>query len=589
MQNLKNKINQNINLDILKRLNFIYRSIISEDKTLEYSKKINKLINNYKDIGPKNSKNDYWSENTILLITYADSISRGLSGKTLNDFGKFYKKYLEKFINSIHFLPFFPSSGDGGFSVKNHNDVDKAYGTWEDIQSLSKKANIMTDLVLNHSSSKGDWYKNFLDDKDPGKNYFYVVDKNYDCSKVVRPRDHDLLTEIELQNKKKFLWCTFSHDQIDLNFKNPDVLLEFIKLILKLSSYGIKIFRLDAVAFIWKQPGTTCLNLSQTHEIIKLLRDIVDQLDKNLIIVTETNLPKQENLSYFGKNDEAHWIYNFSLPPLIVNTFLFEDSVALTKWSMKMPPAQLGNAYLNFIASHDGIGMRPAEGVLSDKEIKKMLQRLKKNGSKFSMRKLSNNEEKVYEANISLFNALQFTDSDLKGKFALKRFIAAHCIILAIEGVPAFYFNSLFATKNDEETFANTGVKRNLNRYKWHYSTLVDLIKTNNTIEKNCYEIFKKLISIRKIQPAFHPNATQFTLNLDKNIFAVWRQSRDRKQSIFALTNVSSKTIKLNTNKINLIDDEKWFDLLSQETKITDDQYVKLMPFQSLWITNLKV
>ena len=589
MQNLKNKINQNINLDILKRLNFIYRSIISEDKTIEYSKKINKLINNYKDIGPKNSKNDYWSENTILLITYADSISRGLSGKTLNDFGKFYKKYLEKFINSIHFLPFFPSSGDGGFSVKNHNDVDKAYGTWEDIQSLSKKANIMTDLVLNHSSSKGDWYKNFLDDKDPGKNYFYVVDKNYDCSKVVRPRDHDLLTEIELQNKKKFLWCTFSHDQIDLNFKNPDVLLEFIKLIIKLSSYGIKIFRLDAVAFIWKQPGTTCLNLSQTHEIIKLLRDIVDQLDKNLIIVTETNLPKQENLSYFGKNDEAHWIYNFSLPPLIVNTFLFEDSVALTKWSMKMPPAQLGNAYLNFIASHDGIGMRPAEGVLSDKEIKKMLQRLKKNGSKFSMRKLSNNEEKVYEANISLFNALQFTDSDLKGKFALKRFIAAHCIILAIEGVPAFYFNSLFATKNDEETFANTGVKRNLNRYKWHYSTLVDLIKTNNTIEKNCYEIFKELISIRKIQPAFHPNATQFTLNLDKNIFAVWRQSRDRKQSIFALTNVSSKTIKLNTNKINLIDDEQWFDLLSQETKITDDQYIKLMPFQSLWITNLKV
>ena len=589
MQNLKNKINQNINLDILKRLNFIYRSIISEEKTLEYSKKINKLINIYKDIEPKNSTKDYWSENTILLITYADSINRGLSGKTLNDFGKFYKQYLEKFINSIHFLPFFPSSGDGGFSVKNHNDVDKAYGTWEDIQSLSKKANIMTDLVLNHSSSKGDWYKNFLDDKNPGKNYFYVVDKNYDCSKVVRPRDHDLLTEIELQNKKKFLWCTFSHDQIDLNFKNPDVLLEFIKLILKLSSYGIKIFRLDAVAFIWKQPGTTCLNLSQTHEIIKLLRDIVDQLDKNLIIVTETNLPKQENLSYFGKNDEAHWIYNFSLPPLIVNTFLFEDSVALTKWSMKMPPAQLGNAYLNFIASHDGIGMRPAEGILSDKEIKKMLQRLKKNGSKFSMRKLSNNEEKVYEANISLFNALQFTDSDLKGKFALKRFIAAHCIILAIEGVPAFYFNSLFATKNDEETFANTGVKRNLNRYKWHYSTLVDLIKTNNTIEKNCYEIFKKLISIRKIQPAFHPNATQFTLNLDKNIFAVWRQSRDRKQSIFALTNVSSKTIKLNTNKINLIDDEKWFDLLSQETKITDDQYVKLMPFQSLWITNLKV
>ena len=269
----------------------------------------------------------------------------------------------------------------------------------------------------------------------------------------------------------------------------------------------------------------------------------------------------------------------------------------------QMPVTFVGHPLIDAIANRPkvdaktlrktyGLSDQPIVALLPgsrQQEIKKMLQRLKKNGSKFSMRKLSNNEEKVYEANISLFNALQFTDSDLKGKFALKRFIAAHCIILAIEGVPAFYFNSLFATKNDEETFANTGVKRNLNRYKWHYSTLVDLIKTNNTIERNCYEIFKELISIRKIQPAFHPNATQFTLNLDKNIFAVWRQSRDRKQSIFALTNVSSKTIKFNTNKINLIDDEQWFDLLSPNEKIIDGKFIKLNPYQTAWITNFRV
>ena len=300
-------------------------------------------------------------------------------------------------------------------------------------------------------------------------------------------------------------------------------------------------------------------------------------------------LLKQENLSYFGKNDEAHWVYNFSLPPLIINTFLFEDSKALTKWSMKMPPAQIGNAYLNFIASHDGIGMRPAEGVLTDKEIKKMLQRLKKNGSQFSMRKLSNGEEKVYEANISLFDALKFTDNDKKGKFDLKRFIAAHCIILAIEGVPAFYFNSLFATKNDKKAFDSSGIKRNLNRYKWDYSSLVNLINKKDSIEYNSYHAFKNIISIRKAQPAFHPNATQFTLNLDNNIFSVWRQSRDRKQSIFALTNVSSKTVKVNSNQINLIDNEQWFDLLSPNEKITDGQFIKLIPYQTVWITNFKV
>ena len=77
--------------------------------------------------------------------------------------------------------------------------------------------------------------------------------------------------------------------------------------------------------------------------------------------------------------------------------------------------------------------------------------------------------------------------------------------------------------------------------------------------------------------------------NLDKNIFSVWRQSRDRKQSIFALTNVSSKNVKLNSNQINLIDDEQWFDLLSPNEKITDGQFIKLNPYQTVWITNFKV
>ena len=588
MQNLENKINDNINLDILKRLKYIYRATISANKTLDYSKKINQLINIYKSKNSPSNVNEPWSEKTVLLITYADNVNNGLVGKTIRDFIMFYNKYFSTFIDSIHFLPFFPSSGDGGFSVKNHEEIDPVFGNWEEIKELSKNANIMTDLVLNHASSEGKWFHNFKTGKSPGKDYFFTINNNYDYSNVIRPRDHDLLKEIKILNDTKNLWCTFSYDQIDLNFRNPEVLLEFITLILKLSSYGVKIFRLDAVAFIWKETGTSCLNLPETHEIIKLLRDIVDQLDKNIIIVTETNLPKEENLSYFGKNDEAHWIYNFPLPPLIIHTFLFGDSTSLTKWSMKMPPAQVGNAYLNFIASHDGIGMRPAEGVLSEEEISDMLKRLKKNGSQFSMRKLPSKQEKVYEANISLFSALQYTDIDSTGKFALERFIASHCIILSIEGVPAFYFNSFFATKNDDKSYLNSKVKRDLNRHKWNYSNLEATFNDEKSVENNCYELLKKLISIRKAQPAFHPNATQFTLNLNKNIFSVWRQSRDRRQSIFAITNVTSKNIELNTNMINLIDDDQWYDLLNPEIGFEDEQKIKLGPYQTIWITNFK-
>ena len=586
MKSSNNSSSNFVNLDILKRLNYIYDLLLPNKKILQYSKEINKLIHDHKLSIQNRSGKEAWSEKTILLITYADSINTGFRGKALNDLTNFYNDKLSTFIDSIHILPFFPASSDGGFSVMVHDEVDKKYGKWADIKKLSENSNVMTDLVINHASSEGLWYKNFLKGINPGKDYFYTVNKNFDISKVVRPRDHELLKKVDQSKDDQFFWCTFSYDQIDLNFKNPEVLLEFIKLILKLASFGIKIFRLDAVAFLWKESGSTCLNLPKTHEIIKLLRDIVDQIDNNIIIVTETNLPKHENLSYFGKNDEAHWIYNFPLPPLIVNTFLFANSNVLTKWSMKMPPAQVGNAYLNFIASHDGIGMRPAEGLLSDSEIKKMLVRLKKNGSQFSMRKVSTKEEKVYEANISLFNALQYTDSDRDGVFALKRFIAAHSIILSIEGVPAFYFNSIFATKNDNNSFLKNNLKRDLNRYKWNYSELITKIETQSTTEFKCYEQLKKLISIRIDQPAFHPNATQFTLNLDKKIFSVWRQSRDRRQSIFALTNVSSDIISLNTNLINLIDDEEWFDLLDTKTSFKDEQNIELKPYQTMWITN---
>ena len=588
MQNSDNIANSAINLNILKRLNYIYSGVITTEQTLLSAKRINQLINDYKSQSTNSKSPESWSENTVLLITYADNINKGVTGKTISDFILFYQKYFSTFIDTIHFLPFFTSSGDGGFSVKDHEEIDPAYGNWKEISGFSKNATIMTDLVLNHASSQGKWYRNFIENKRPGKDYFFTIDNNYDCSNVIRPRDHELLKDIKLEIGNKKLWCTFSYDQIDLNFRNPDVLLEFVKLIIKLSSYGVKIFRLDAVAFIWKESGTTCLNLPQTHEIIKLLRDIVDQLDENIVIVTETNLPKNENLSYFGKNDEAHWIYNFSLPPLIIYTFLFGDSSSITKWSMKMPPAQFGNAYLNFIASHDGIGMRPAEGVLSDEDINNMLTRLKKNGSEFSMRKLKGTEDKVYEANISLFSALQNIDADNNGIFALDRFIAAHCIILAIEGVPAFYFNSFFGTKNDKQSYLKSGIKRDLNRHKWHFSDLVSKIDDDQTHEFKCFSILKELISIRKSQPAFHPNATQFTLNIDQSVFAVWRQSKNRKQSIFAITNVTSSKFIFNTNMINLIDDEEWYDLLNPKTNFQDEQKIELNPYQTIWITNFK-
>ena len=575
---------KNIDHLIYKKLLFIYRNEKTRFNIKYYSDLILELIKTFqKDY---KFKNKIISEKTLLLISYGDNL-KNKNEVPLKTLKNFFEKNLKNCFEILHILPFYPSSSDGGFSVTDHKNVNKDLGTWHDIRSLSNNVSIMADLILNHSSIKGKWFNSFIKEKEDYKNFFFTIDDNFDFSKVIRPRDHKLIQIYNYKKKNNKLWCTFSHDQIDLNFKDPLVLIEFIEIVLLLLSKGVTTFRLDAVAFIWKKNGTSCVNLPETHEIVKLLRLIVNYINPHALIVTETNLPRKENLSYFGNNDEANWIYNFPLPPLILYTFLFEDSSKISGWSKSMPPAQINNAYLNFIASHDGIGMRPAEGILDNIILDKLFKRVKKNGGKFSFRKVES-KNKVYEANITLFDALKRTDFDKDGIFAVERYIAAHSILLALEGVPAIYFNSLFGTSNDQNAFIKTGIKRNINRFKWDFSDLSKKLKNKNSLENIIYSKILKIISLRQKQIAFHPNATQYTLTLGNKLFGVWRQSIDRSQNIFAITNISSVVRELKLSKINLFENQLWFDLLKPDESLNNLKILKLKPFQTVWISNKK-
>ena len=438
----------------------------------------------------------------------------------------------------------------------------------------------MADVVINHSSSRGLWFKNYLRNNSPGKNYFFTVNKKFNSKNVVRPREHRLLKKVNIFGENRYLWRTFSNDQIDLNFKNPKVLIRFIKIIINLINHGVNIFRLDAIAYLWKESGTKCINLKQTHEIIKILRIVCNSLNKPAIIVTETNLPENENISYFGNNDEANWIYNFSLPPLLVHSLLFEDSRKITSWSKKLPQNKLGNSYLNFIASHDGIGMRPVEGLLNKDAINKMFKRLKKNGGEFSFRKVQGKSKKVYEANITLFNAFQKTDTDPKGKYHYARYLCAHAIMISFEGIPAVYFNSMFGTSNDINKYIISNNKRDLNRYKWSAERLNKLLKNKNSKHYLIYEEITNLLNIKRKNKAFHPNALRKTMNFGPKIFAFKRISLDKKQTVMCISNLSSKTQNI---KIQL-KNKKYKELIIGTT-ISKNNFV-LDPFQTIWLSN---
>ncbi len=528
--------------------------------------------------------NDLWTEQDALLITYGNSILDG-SHKPLDLLHDFLLRRLKGVVNGVHILPFFPYTSDDGFAVSDFRAVNPQLGDWPDINRISNDFNLMSDLVLNHVSSQGQWFNSYRQGQAPYDNYFFEADPEEDLTRVVRPRTTPLLQEVETANGPRHVWCTFSHDQIDLDFRNPEVLLEFLRIIRLHVDNGVQIIRLDAVAFLWKEAGSPSIHLPQTHAIIKLMRVLCDYATENIILLTETNVPKAENLSYFGSYDEAHAIYNFPLPPLILHAVMSGSAHYLRRWQSGMPPAPMGCAYLNFTASHDGIGMRPAEGILPSEEQNQMIDTIKNIGGLVSMRSLPDGGEAPYEINTTYFEATSQTFSG-KDDHHLDRFVCTQTIPMSLEGIPAFYIHSMLATPNDHAQVAHRGMNRAINRHRWNYPELNALLENPTSNQSLVLAAISERLRIRAKQPAFHPNATQFTMPLGDQVFGVWRQSLDRRQSIFALHNVSDQEVILSHLSMNLIEDEVWFDLLDGHPVDMNQDVISLAPYQCRWITN---
>ncbi len=575
--NLKKRINQHIDR--------IYHGVISSDQVNSLSKDLfDKVIKHDSTAISSGSLNDsIWSEKTVVLITYANSIYND-SDSPLKSLDKFLSLHCKDFIDTVHILPFCPSSSDYGFAVKDYYSVDEEFGGWDDICNISEKFCLMADVVINHGSSKGIWFNNFLKGSGNGHDYFLSFEQKFDISKVVRPRTSPLLNSFTTNDGERYVWCTFGPDQVDYNFNNPQVLMEFIDIVIFYLSKGITTFRFDAVAFLWKKIGTSCINLYKTHEIVRLFRTILDCLSPKAILVTETNVPARENVSYFGNANEAHWIYNFSLPPILIYSILSGNSSHLENLTMSMPPSQSGTSYLNFIASHDGIGLRPVESFLSDMEIDSFIELMERNGGKISYHMGNTNVDKPYEINISLFDAMKETFSK-ENNLVIDRFVCIHTIMMSLEGVPAFYIHSLFGTESDYNLYKKTNHKRSLNRGVISLKEVDFLDGANKQVQ--IYNSLKKLLSIRKNQFAFHPNATQFTLHLGTSLYGVWRQSLDKKQDIFCISNLTEKNIELSLLDINLNTANQWTDLISQNRIDNDQSNIHLAPYQTIWLTNL--
>jgi sucrose phosphorylase len=522
------------------------------------------------------AKKEFFSQQDVVLITYGDTLNKPGQAPlaTLHDFAV---HYLQDAVSTIHFLPFFPYSSDDGFSVMDFFAIDPQLGSWEDVQAIGNDFDLMFDYVVNHFSSRSQWFASYLADAPGFEDFAIAVDPAADLSMVTRPRSLPLLSEYEKNDGSKVhLWTTFSADQIDFNFKSLEVLAKMVEVLLFYVRNGATILRQDAIAYLWKEIGTTCIHLPQTHDMVKLFRAILDIVAPDVMIITETNVPHAENVSYFGDGrDEAQMVYNFTLPPLLFYSFANENCRILTEWAAGLHLESPATTFFNFTASHDGIGVRPLEGILPSRELDKLIDVVKANDGQVSYKRNPDGSDSPYELNITYVDAiLGSRDSDNAA-----RFLASQAIQYALPGVPATYIHSLLGSRNWTAGVKQTGRARTINREKLHAEQVMAELNDAASFRSRVFYPYANLMKVRRAQKAFHPNAGFEILDINPQVFAIKRYCED--QTIYALTNISSSetTVALRGPEIS----GPMTDLFT-EAKIDPQSFV-LKPYQYAWLT----
>jgi glucosylglycerate phosphorylase len=464
-------------------------------------------------------------ERDAWLIAYADSFVAPdqVPLVTLRDV---IDRYWAPEISGVHVLPFHPSSSDRGFSVMDYAQVEPSFGTWDDVAALASGLRLMADAVVNHLSAEGVWFQAFLAGDRAFERFFRAVDPAVDLSAVVRPRTLPLVTEYEGVDGPIHLWTTFSADQVDLDYRNPEVLLAVLDVLLRYRAAGASAIRLDAIAFIWKVEGSPSINLDETHEIIEILRAWLDEVDPGLMLVTETNVPHPENVAYLGRSGrrEAQAVYQFALPPLLLHTLSTADPTAFVAWASSLGALPPGCTYLNFTSSHDGVGLRPVEGVLSAAAITALVEVCERGGGTVNRRRLPDGSAAPYELASTWYSLMAAIDPEPDR--ALAKHLLSQAFVLALQGIPLLYVHVLLASQNDVEGYQRSGIARDLNRRDLRVRELEQIMSQPSSRSARATSEIRRMLQLRASSTCFHPDASQRIWS-EATVVVVERVSQD--------------------------------------------------------------
>ncbi len=524
-----------------------------------------------------------FDERDVILITYGDTI-RAADRTPLEALDTFATEHLKGLCSVIHLLPFFPYSSDYGFSVIDYLAVNARLGDWSDITSLHRSFKLMFDFVLNHVSSESEWFHAFLRDEAPYRDFFISVDPNTDLSGVTRPRVTPVLTRFDAERGPIWLWTTFSADQVDLNYANPNVLVRMIEVMLTYVERGADLLRTDAIGYLWKQPGTSSIHLPQTHAVVKLFRDVLDDVAPWVAIVTETNVPHADNVSYFGNgHDEAQMVYQFPLAPLVLDAFRHGDAARLDEWVRGLSTPSDSTTFFNFLASHDGIGVVPARGLLPESDVDALVEQVRTHGGDVSFKTNADGSESPYELNATFFDALSDPlDSGEPWTIKRDRFLCSQAIMLALAGVPGIYVHSLFGSHNDHAGYERSGWKRDLNHESLDLTGLEKTLADSSTESSQVFIGYAQLLRTRRGHEAFHPQSPQASVAFGPGIFALRRGPRAG-QTVLALHNIRSDVQRIEYSNLAAAGFQGGADLITGR-RVPHGEPLLLDPYEVVWL-----
>ncbi len=582
---------------MLERLSRIYNEDVAE-VYIDELERILKVYHAHKPPAMLEKEQDFtpgerFTEEDIILITYGDLMEEE-GQASLATLADFCDTYLEGTINTLHILPFFPYSSDRGFSITDFETVDPRIGTWQDIEDMEGRYQLMFDGVINHISSKSRWFQEFLNGSQYYRDFFISYNSPDELSEeeramIFRPRTSDILSRFMTINGPRYVWTTFSRDQVDLNYPNPNVLMRVIDILLLYVRHGADIIRLDAVTYLWSQPGTRCVHLEQTHEIVKLFRDILNTVAPGVAIITETNVPHHENISYFGNgSDEAQMVYNFALPPLVLHSFYSGDATILTEWARSLKTPSQQTTFFNFLDSHDGVGLMAVKDLLEAEDIALIINRARSHGGLISYKSGEHGEDVPYELNITWYSAINGDDNGDDIAFQVKRFVASRVIALVLQGVPGIYLHGLIGSQNDVNAVVETESNRAINRTVISRCSLDEALLDPFSKTSRINRELGRLLNLRTRIRAFHPNGPQKVLSVSPSVFALLRHTPEGDKPVLALTNVTERVCSLCISLLELqCEDCHWFDIVSHVEWFAEEGklYITMNPYDILWLT----